>query len=128
MVLPFGLTSAPYIFTKIMRCLVKKWRLEGIEIVVYLDDGLGMGPNVQKAQQLAHKIRSDIGLAGFVANETKSQWQPKLSCQWLCSPAHFFGVCENQQAKQRPHAMAWMARLLTIEQNKVDFPELYFIE
>ena len=51
--------------------------------MVYLDDGLGMGPNVQKAQQLAHKIRSDIGLAGFVANETKSQWQPKLSCQWL---------------------------------------------
>ena len=43
LVLPFGLSSAPYIFTKIMRVLVKKWRSEGKEIILYLDDGLGLG-------------------------------------------------------------------------------------
>jgi hypothetical protein len=29
LVLPFGLTSACYLFTKITRSLVKKWRSEG---------------------------------------------------------------------------------------------------
>ena len=38
-VLPFGLSSAPYIFTKLLRPLVKHWRSQGIHTVVYLDDG-----------------------------------------------------------------------------------------
>ena len=40
-VLPFGLSSACYIFTKLMRKLVKKWRSAGIKCVMYLDDGIG---------------------------------------------------------------------------------------
>ena len=38
-VLPFGLSSAPYIFTKCLRPLVKFWRFNGVKIVVFLDDG-----------------------------------------------------------------------------------------
>ena len=38
-VLEFGLSSAPYIFTKLLRPLVKHWRSQGIHIVIYLDDG-----------------------------------------------------------------------------------------
>ena len=40
-VLPFGLSTACYIFTKLLRPLVKYWRGQGIRIVVYLDDGIG---------------------------------------------------------------------------------------
>ena len=40
--LPFGLTSAPFIFTKVMRRLVKHWRINGIRITCFLDDGLGV--------------------------------------------------------------------------------------
>ena len=35
-VLPFGLTSAPYVFTKVMRQLVKYWRGSGHLTLVYL--------------------------------------------------------------------------------------------
>ena len=38
-VLPFGLTTTPYIFTKLLRPIVKHWRSEGKSNVVYLDDG-----------------------------------------------------------------------------------------
>ena len=38
----FGLTSAPFIFTKVMRCLVKHWRINAIRIACFLDDGLGV--------------------------------------------------------------------------------------
>ena len=40
LVLPFGLTSAPYVFTKVTRQLVKLWRHDGLRIVMFLDDGL----------------------------------------------------------------------------------------
>ena len=39
-VLPFGLSTAPYIFTKLFRPLVKYWRSRCFPSVVYLDDGL----------------------------------------------------------------------------------------
>ena len=38
-VLPFGLTSAPYIFTKCLKPLEKYWRRQGIGIALCLDDG-----------------------------------------------------------------------------------------
>ena len=41
LVLPFCLSSACYIFTKITRPLIKKWRGEGKQVLVYLDDDLG---------------------------------------------------------------------------------------
>ena len=41
-VLPFGLTSVPFIFTKVVRCLVKHWRTNLIRIACFLDDGLGV--------------------------------------------------------------------------------------
>jgi len=53
-VLPFGLSSAPYLFTKLLKPLVKKWRSAAKLIVVYLDDGIGaaasktMGKNKAK--------------------------------------------------------------------------------
>ena len=40
-VLPFGLSSAPYIFSKVVRVLVKYWRSHAVRITVCLDDGLG---------------------------------------------------------------------------------------
>ena len=43
-VLPFGLASAPYIFTKCLRPLVKFWRSKGIFLVLFLDDGWGTAP------------------------------------------------------------------------------------
>ena len=42
-VLPFGLTSSPFIFTKVTRCLVEHWRINAIRIACFLDDGLGVG-------------------------------------------------------------------------------------
>ena len=38
--LPFGLSTACYLFTKIMRPLVRHWRGRGLKAIVYLDDGI----------------------------------------------------------------------------------------
>ncbi|KIH44090.1 hypothetical protein ANCDUO_25897 [Ancylostoma duodenale] len=39
-VLPFGLSTAPMVFTKLMRPLLRKWRFLGVNVAVYLDDGI----------------------------------------------------------------------------------------
>jgi len=44
-VLPFGLTFAPYVFTKCLRPLVKHWRSLGFFLVLYLDDGWCRAPD-----------------------------------------------------------------------------------
>ena len=87
-VLPFGLATAGHIFTKVMRCLVQHWRRASINILVYLDDGLGIDSNYQSAVFNSHRVRSDIVKSGFVFNVKKSTWQPTSSLAWLGIEMH----------------------------------------
>ena len=82
-VLPFGLSSAPYIFTKLLRPLVKHWRSQGIHTVVYLDDGFDVESTMSFSEISSNIIRSDLALAGFLANEDKSVWVPVHLITWL---------------------------------------------
>ena len=75
-VLPFGLASAPYVFTKIQKALVKHWRRQGLRIFTYLDDGAVAESSFEDALQTSQKVRQDVKDSGFVANETKSVWDP----------------------------------------------------
>jgi len=82
-VLPFGLSTAPFIFTKLLRPLVRKWRSEGIKIVLYLDDGLVCFDNKTDAFENTLKIQSDLHQAGFQVNIAKSCLAPTQSLSWL---------------------------------------------
>ena len=82
-VLPFGLATAPYIFTKLLRPLVKLWRTRGLHPVVYLDDGLGMEGSLEAANVASHHTRGDLYAAGFVVAEEKSVWQPVQCIDWI---------------------------------------------
>lgn len=82
-VLPFGLSSAPYLFTKLMRPLVKYWRTCCINIVVYLDDGWGCSSNLDLCRENACFIKSSIEKSGFMLNNDKSIWEPVQKLEWL---------------------------------------------
>lgn len=82
-VLPFGLSSAPYLFTKLLKPLVKKWRSEGKSIVVFLDDGLGAAADCIKAKISSLAVHSDLLKSGFLPNEEKSVWDPTQVITWL---------------------------------------------
>ena len=79
--LPFGLSSAPYVFTKVFRPLVKHWRSRGIPLVLYQDDGAGCLHDFSVAQNTASAVRSDP--ANAVTNEEKSIWAPTQVLEWL---------------------------------------------
>ena len=82
-VLPFGLSSAPYIFTKCLRPMVKYWRENGINIVLYLDDGWCVNRNYQSSIQDSVFVFDSLNRAGFVVNDDKSVKQPVTCLTWL---------------------------------------------
>ena len=82
-VLPFGLSTACYIFTKIVRPLVKYWRAKGLRAIVYLDDGLCAVSGESNALAASQLVSSTLEQAGFVINTAKSNWTPTQRLQWL---------------------------------------------
>ena len=82
-VLPFGLTSGPYIFTKIVRTMVRYWRSFSIKIGVFLDDGLSIEYDENQAKKNSKFVQKSLHSAGFVENIEKSEWKPKTSIEWL---------------------------------------------
>ena len=82
-VLPFGLSSAPYVFTKMMRPLVRLWRSKGIKAIVYLDDGIVSSQNESSAKASSAWVRDTLDRAGWVCNEAKSVWVPTHELVWL---------------------------------------------
>lgn len=82
-VLPFGLSSAGYIFSKVVRGLVKHWRSLSIPIVVYLDDGFATHENYHTCCEFSKRVRIDLFRSGFVENKSKSNWQPVQCLEWL---------------------------------------------
>ena len=82
-VLPFGFSSAPYVFTSILKPLQKSWRSQGIPVAIFLDDGLGGGTDFVSAKVNSLVVHSDLLKSGFVPNEEKSLWEPLQVITWL---------------------------------------------
>ena len=82
-VLPFGLSLAPYIFTKLVRPLTKHWRAQGTRITIFLDAGMDMENSIDIARGSGKIIQSEICSSGFVPNDEKSVWEPIQIVTWL---------------------------------------------
>ena len=82
-VLPFGLSTAPYVFTKLLRPLVRLWRGKGCKAVLYLDDGICAVEGEEEAFKVSSWVRETLDKAGLVANEAKCTWTPTHKLQWL---------------------------------------------
>jgi hypothetical protein len=67
-----------------LKTLVKFWRQNGINIVLYLDDGLGIGSSLRDCSQNSVFVRQSLIDAGFWINEDKSIFTPVQSLEWLC--------------------------------------------
>ena len=52
-VLVFGLASAPFVFTKVVKVLIKYWGASGIRIFGYVDDVFGGGHTFKETEQIS---------------------------------------------------------------------------
>lgn len=82
-VLPFGFMSAPFIFTKLFKPLLARWRSLGINMCLYLDDGLVCGESAEDVDRSLELIRKDLKSAGVLLATEKCQLEPSPTGSWL---------------------------------------------
>ena len=81
--LPFGLATAPRVFTKLMKPVVGALRQRGIRLIIYLDDLLILA---ESHDQALHHAASTLNLLeglGFIVNYQKSQLLPSQKIEFL---------------------------------------------
>ena len=81
--LTFGLSFAPFVFTKVVCPLVKHWRLHAVKIACFLDDGLGITCIYQDPLSCTNFVKTTLLNSGFLLNLTKSAWIPCQRIIWL---------------------------------------------
>ena len=81
--LPFGLSSAPRIFTKLLKPVMAMIRQRGIRAVIFLDDMLVMAQSKESLRQQTAEIVQLLELLGFVVNLEKSCLEPTQSILYL---------------------------------------------
>lgn len=70
--MPFGVSTATFLFTKVLREVVKKWRSLGFKIVLFLDDGNRGDMSIEKAKNSSLFVRQDLLDFGFLCS-----WAPR---------------------------------------------------
>ena len=81
--LPFGLSSAPYVFTRVLQYPLQLLRQKEVNTIAYLDDLIFWGRSkweVRRALRIAKKIFTRLG---FLLNLRKSVIRPSQGMVWL---------------------------------------------
>ena len=81
--LPFGLATAPRVFTKLMKPVVTCRRQQGIRLVQYLDDTLLVAESPEALKAHLRKAANLLEELGFSLNQKKCVWTPTQRMEFL---------------------------------------------
>ena len=81
--LPFGLASAPRIFTKILKPVLAKLRMLGLVNTSYIDDILLIGNSEYECDQNVQQTKVALEKLGFIIHKKKSQFKPTKQITFL---------------------------------------------
>lgn len=81
--LPFGLSTAPLVFTKILKPVLQYFRERGITLLTFLDDFVLIGCSFEECTKSTHIVVSKLERLGFIINHKKSSLIPSKSCKYL---------------------------------------------
>ena len=81
--LPFGLQSAPRVFTKLVRQVVEDLRRKGVRLVFYLDDFLVLARSKAESVKHTRVLVQSLKDHGFFINEKKSVLEPSFQQEFL---------------------------------------------
>jgi hypothetical protein len=91
-VLPFRLSTAPLVFTKLLKPLLRHWRSSGKRVCMFLDDGLGGSSSLQCATLVSQVVRRELLQVGFILSDRKCFWEPMQTQTWL---EHIFEISKQ---------------------------------
>ena len=82
-VMPFGLNIAPRVFTKMMRPVHSALALNGIQVLMYLDDWMVFAQTFDECERMVRDTLTIGASMGLLFNLPKSHLSPTTSLQWL---------------------------------------------
>ncbi|KAH9640446.1 hypothetical protein HF086_018112 [Spodoptera exigua] len=82
-ILPFGLNTAPFVFTKVMKPVIRLLRTRGYLSTIYLDDICIIGHDHETCSNNLQETRRLLISLGFIINKEKSNFSPNHSCTYL---------------------------------------------
>lgn len=65
-VIPFELSAAPFVFTKMVRPLIRYWRLHAIRIACFFKNGLGIEFEFSKSETTSKFVLNTLVNAGLL--------------------------------------------------------------
>ncbi|XP_074640019.1 uncharacterized protein LOC141911049 [Tubulanus polymorphus] len=81
--LPFGLSTAPWVFTKLVKSVQKVLQSRGVRLFVYLDDWLIVANSAQECREAMTSVLDLVHQLGFRVNREKSQLTPAQQFTYL---------------------------------------------
>ena len=81
--LPFGLSSAPRVFTKLLKPVVGFLRQIGCHLIIHLDDMLILHQNREQLHQITQLICQLLEALGLMVNQKKSITNPTQELKFL---------------------------------------------
>ena len=82
--LPFGLAPACWVFTKVTRELLKKWRSTGLRCGGYIDDFNNCHESKEELTRIMNMmVLHDLRACGFIVNMKKTMKEPKQLVRYL---------------------------------------------
>lgn len=81
--LPFGLSSAPRVFTKVLKPVIANMRERGIRCLIYIDDLIIVASSVRECNEQARYAVQFLSELGFTVNMEKSHLVPKTQVEFL---------------------------------------------
>ena len=121
--LPFGLSTAPRTFTRVVKVVAESLRRRGHRIFVYLDDWLLVAPSRPQLLLTIATTRELIQRLGLIENTKKSQLTPVQQIEFLGARLDFqqgrvfptlervntvVSCAESLLQKRKPPASLWM--------------------
>ena len=82
-VLPNGLSSAPRLFTKILKPVFATLRTRGIKVIGYLDDTLVIGNTRSETEVAVYETKALLEELGFTIHPEKSVLEPSHNIKYL---------------------------------------------
>lgn len=82
-VLPFGLSTAPRSYQKIVLKLFGLWRARAWRCASYIDDGLWAAKTKEAAEAIRDQVLKDLERFGFIINKAKAHLVPAQAVKFL---------------------------------------------
>ena len=120
-VLPFGLSSAPRVFTKLLKPIFSKMRENGFCVLGYIDDSLIMGSSESECELATTELKNLFEKLGFSINREKSSLVPSRQITFLGYVLDSERMVVYPTEKKRQKILQLVDELLSKEKHKIRF-------